>query len=226
MGGTYQAAAAALLVQAKRDNGSRLMFGRLRAAILPSKGSSIARSFSRVGWAGFWLQVIFGSLPIAVMGYYFAFSRSPAVPPSGLRFVEFLTIANLLMLLFTTLWSYRYTRLARRIMDPERRPQQSSVVGTVWTGVVASAAGMLCSMVVMLIEAGTLLFYFLKAPQGGIPVVQTGAQAVHWVSSVDMLSLVALILTLFSELIVLVFSLWLLFRTTLGSMEFPEGAKP
>jgi hypothetical protein len=61
------------------------------------------------------------------------------------------------------------------------------------------------------------LFFFLKAPQAGIPVIQTGGvAATHWVSSVDMVSLMALILFLFAELIVLIFSLWLLFRATLG----------
>jgi hypothetical protein len=84
---------------------------------------------------------------------------------------------------------------------------------------------MLFSMIVILIEAANLLFYFLKSPQAGIPVIQTsGAEAAHWVSSVDMLSLMALILVLFAELIVLVFSLWLLFRTTLGSPELPPPA--
>ncbi len=199
------------------------MLRRLRDAIRPSKGSSLARAFSRLGWAGFWLQVVFGSLPIIVMASYLTFSRSATVSRSGFPFVEYLTIANLLMLVFTTFWSYRYTRLAKRIMDPQRRPSESYGIGSVWTGVVASTVGMLFSMIVMLIEAANLLFYFLKAPQGGIPVVQTsGAAAVHWVSSVDMVSLMALILTLFSELIILVFSLWLLFRTTLGSREFPQ----
>ena len=134
-----------------------------------------------------------------------------------------LTIVNLFLLLFTIFWSYRYTRLAKKLMDPDKRPSESSVVGTVWTGVVASTVGMLFSMIVMLIEAANLLFFFLQAPQGGIPVVQTsGAEARHWVSSVDMVSLMALILTLFAELIVLVFSLWLLFQTTLGSPELPQ----
>jgi hypothetical protein len=157
------------------------------------------------------------------MGYYFAFSRSTADTRSGFRFIEYLTIANLLILVFTALWSYRYTRLAKRIMDPERRPAESYIIGSVWTGVVASAVGMFFSMLVLFIEAANLLFYFLKAPQAGMPVIQTsGAEAVHWVSSVDMLSLMSLILILFSELIVLLFSLWLLFRTTLGSPEFPQ----
>jgi hypothetical protein len=177
-----------------------------------------------LGWVGLWLQVVFGSFPILVTAYYAAFSRSATASGGGLSFVAYLTIANLLILVFTTLWSYRYTRLAKRLMDPERRPSESDVIGAVWTGVVASTVGMLFSMIVMLIEAANLLFYFLKAPQAGIPVIQTsGAEAVHWVSTVDMISLVALTLTLFSELIVLVFSLWLLFRTTLGSPEFPQA---
>jgi hypothetical protein len=162
------------------------------------------------------------------MIYYFAFSRSDAAPRDGFPFVEYLTIANLLMLAFTTFWSYRYTRLGKRILDPDKRPSESAIVNVVWTGVVATTVGMLFSMIVMLIEAGNLLFYFLKAPQAGIPVIQTsGTEAVHWVSAVDMVSLMALILTLFAELIVLVFSLWLLFRTTMGSPEIPatpEGA--
>ena len=199
------------------------MLQRLRDAIRPSKGRSLAKAFSRLGWAGFWLQIVFGSIPILVTVYYLAFSRAATASRNGLPVVAYLTIANLLMLAFTTFWSYRDTRLAKRLMDPEQCPPESTVIGSVWTGVVASTVGMLFSMVVMLIEAANLLFYFLKAPQAGIPVIQTsGAEAVHWVSSVDMISLVALILTLLSELIVLVFSLWLLFRMTLGSPELPQ----
>jgi hypothetical protein len=199
------------------------MLQKLRDSIKPSKGIHLARSFIRLGWTGFWLQIVFGSIPVLVMAYYFAFSRSNSGPRSGFRFIEYLTIADLLILVFTTLWSYRYTRLGKRLMDPERRPPESYVLGSIWTGVTASTAGLLFSMIVLLIEAANLLFYFLKAPQAGIPVIQTsGAEAVHWVSSVDMVSLIALILTLFGQLIVLVCSLWLLFRTTVGSSEFPE----
>jgi hypothetical protein len=124
------------------------------------------------------------------------------------------------MLLFTTFWSYRYTRVGRRISDPERRPAEASLIETVWTGVVATTAGMLFSMIAIVIETANLLFYFLKAPQAGIPVIQTsGAGSTHWVSTMDMLSLMALVLFLFAELIVLVFSLWLLFRLTFGAPE-------
>src|SRR5262249_22520641 len=58
----------------------------------------------------------------------------------------------------------------------------------------------------------------------GIPMVQTGAESPYWISTVDMVSLMASILILFAELLVLVFSLWLLFRLSLGSAEYPQAA--
>jgi hypothetical protein len=199
------------------------MFKKLRDAIRPSKAVSLARAFRRLGWAGFWLQVVLGPLPIIVMAYYFLFSQSGTATPSGFAFVGYATIADLLILLFTLCWSYRYTRLGRQMMDPEQRPPGSSVLGIVWVGVLASAAGMLLSMIILVIEAANILFIFLRAPQGGIPMVQTGAEAPYWVSSVDMVSLMASILVLFAELLVLLFSLWLLFRSSLGSPEYPQA---
>jgi hypothetical protein len=200
------------------------MSSKLQQVVGAATGDGLARTFTRLGWAGFWFQVVFGSLPVIVMVYFFTFSRSATLSRSGLPFVGVLTVVNFLILLFTTFWSYRYTRLARRLRQPERRPPESYVIRTVWTGLGASAAGMLFSMVVMLLEAGSLLFRFLKVPQGGIPMIQTsGAEEMYGVSAVDMVSLIALILTLFAEVIVLVFSLWLLFRATVGSREFPRA---
>jgi hypothetical protein len=197
----------------------------LRDAITPSKGKSLAGAFRRLGWAGFWLQVVFGSLPILVLLYYLAFSRRQADSSGGFGFLEYLTIINLLILVFTTFWSYRYTRIGRKIRGTEPGPSDSSLVGTVWTGVVATTAGMLFSMIAILIETANLLFYFLKAPQAGIPVIQTsGVEGSYFATSVDMISLMALVLFLFAELIVLIFSLWLLFRTTLGVADAPAAA--
>ena len=193
------------------------MLRRLRDAITPSKGKSLGGAFSRLGWAGFWLQVVFGSFPILILAYYFTFSRPEPGSAGGFGFSEYLAIINLLMLIFTTYWSYRYTRIGRRIRGPETGPSEPYLIGTVWTGVVATTAGMLFSMLAVLSETANILFYFLKAPQAGIPVIQTsGVEGSYFATSVDMISLMALVLFLFAELIVLVFSLWLLFRTTMG----------
>jgi hypothetical protein len=175
---------------------------------------SLSRSFSRFGWTGFWLQVVLGSLPVFTLVYYFAFTGSVVVPRS-FPFVEYLAAINLLTLLFTTLWSYRYTRLARRIRDPKKCPTPAYLARSVWTGVILSAVGMFFSALVILIESANLTFYFLRAPQAGVPVIQTsGTEAVRFVSAVDMISLMSLILPLFAEQIVMMFNLRLLRRTT------------
>lgn len=177
--------------------------------------SSLAKAFSRSGKLGFWVQIVLGSIPIVLMSYNFMFAQSPVGPRAGLPIVEYLTVASLLILVFTTFWFWRYIRLGASLADPATRPSQSSLIATVWTGLLASSFGVLVSLVVMKIEVGHLLFYFLSAPQGGVPVFQTaGAAPASWVSAVDMLSLMALLLTLAAEIIVLVLGLWLLFRSS------------
>ena len=187
----------------------------------PSRRSSLAKAFSRLGWVGFWVQVVVGSIPVMLMIYVFAFARDTAPGTrGGLPLVEYLTVFSLLVLAFTTIWSYRYTRLAKRIDDPQQRTSEVALNRAAWTGVVASTLGIVFSMLVMLVEVSQLLFYFLRAPQAGVPVIQTtGGGPSSWVSAADIMSLMALILSLWAELVVLLFSLWLLFRTRVASVE-------
>ena len=52
------------------------MLRGLQDKICPSKSHSLAGAFIRLGWVGFWLQVVFGSIPLFGMAYYFIFSGS------------------------------------------------------------------------------------------------------------------------------------------------------
>lgn len=190
------------------------MFKKLLGRMQIPGIEGLARSFIRLGRIGFWAQVVLGSIPVVLIAYTFTFSQSSSGPRAGLAIVEYLTVASLLLLLFTTIWFRRYIGLGRSLADPLDRPPPSIVLSRVWTGLVASSLGVLLSFTVMLIEVAHLLFYFLSAPQGGVPVFQTpGLGQASWVSAVDMLSLMALLLTLAAELVVLIFGLWLLFRT-------------
>ena len=200
------------------------MLKELMESLRRSGIQNLAKTFSRLGWIGFWVQIVVGSIPLLLMAYAFVFTRSPSGPRAGLALVEYLTLASLLILIFTIVWFHRHTRLAKRIADPQTCPPVSSVIRAVWTGLMASSIGLLFSMIVMMIETGHMLFYFLAAPQGGVPVIQTtGAGPASWVSAVDMMSLMALSLSVFTELVVLILSLWLLFRTMQVSAEFPPA---
>ena len=185
--------------------------------------SGIALTFYRLGWFGFWTQVVVGAIPTVLMSYLFFFAGSPTGPRAGFRFVEYLTLASLAVLLFTTIWFFRYTRLAKRIMTPEQRPTNDSLSRTAWTGIIASTIGVLISIVVMVLEVAHLLFFFLSVPQAGIPIIQAvDGDRANWVSAVDMVSLMALTITLFAEVIILICSLWLLFQVSIESTKSNE----
>jgi len=202
---------------------SATMLGTLPKAFKPSSRDSLAKAFLRLGWTGFWIQLVIGSIPVSFAVYALIFGRSGgAGTRGGSLLVDYLSIAGLIILAFTTVWSYRYTRLGAQIADPERRPSEVAVQRVAWIGVAASATGILFSMLVMLFEVMQLLLYFLRAPQGGVPVIQTTAGGREsWVSAADMVNLLVLNFTLFGELFVLIFSIWLLFRSMIASAEFP-----
>jgi hypothetical protein len=186
---------------------------------------SLARVFWRFGWIGFWAQVTVGAIPVLLTVYAFMFDRNATTGTrSGVALLEYLAIASLLMLAFTTFWSYRYTRLAKQIADPQRRPSDSVLRRAVWTGVAASTVSILFSILVMLSEVAQLFFYFLRAPQAGVPVVQTTEGGpTSWVSAADVMTQLALNVSLLVEFIVLAFSLWLLFRTIVASKQFAQA---
>jgi hypothetical protein len=199
------------------------MLRALRKVLRPSSKDSLAKAFTSLGWIGFWIQLAIGAIPVFFVVYALILGRNAGAGTRGGSFlIECLAIAGMIVLVFTTLWSYRYTRLGTQIADPARRPTEFEVRRVTWIGVAASAVGILFSMLVMLFEVMQLLLYFLRAPQAGVPVIQTGASGREsWVSAADMMNLLALNLTLFGELAVLTFSIWLLFRSMASSVEFP-----
>jgi hypothetical protein len=164
-----------------------------------------------------------GSIPLLLMLYVFLFSGNVISPRAALPLVEYLSLADLLLLLFLIVWFYRYTRIAKSLADPHTLPSEDTLATRVWIGLAASSLGILFSLLVMLLEVGQLLFYFLAAPQGGIPAIQTtiGGSA-SWVSAVDLVSLLTLLLTLAAQVITLALGLWLLFRTTRTAGELAD----
>ena len=105
----------------------------------------------------FWTQIGFGSLPVILVVYALIFGRdSGAGTRAGNPLIEYLTFADLLILVFATVWSYRYTRIARQLADPARRPSQQILQRAAWIAVAAGAVGIVFSMLVMLFEVANL----------------------------------------------------------------------
>ena len=180
-----------------------------------SAEESLAGAFLRIGRLGFWAQVLIWSLSLVMAVSALVFdSRAGLGTRGALAWIQYLTLASLLVLLFTTVWFYRYTRLARRMSETITGVSMADLNRTVWMGVAGTVLGLALSMLIMLSEASQLFIYFLRAPQAGVPVVQTSQDAASWVSAGDILSLAAIIAIAFVEVLVLVLGLWLLFRTS------------
>ena len=189
----------------------------------PPNPESLARHFRRLGWLGFWIQVTLLLIPILLLIYVLFFSAPDSAHSRGIDLSNYLSYGSLLVMLFTTFWFFRYTRLARRIIDVERRPSQQSVTRTLWIGLWASFLGIVFSMVLMINAVGRLVFILMATPQTGIPLASLGGDPGTTLSAIDALSLKTLLLTLNGELIVLAFSLWLLFRVTRPSAAIPSS---
>ncbi len=194
----------------------------LKAQWQPSNPESLARQFSRLGWIGFWIQVVLVSIPVLLLIYVLLVSSPESAQRKGIDLSNYSSYGSLLVMLFTTFWFFRYTRLAKRIADPGLRPPLSSVMRTLWVGVGAGCLGILFSLLLMINAVGRLLFVLMATPQTGIPITQAlGGDPATTLSAIDAVSLAALLFTLTAELIVLALSLWLLFRVTRPLDEVP-----
>ncbi len=177
---------------------------------------SVAGSFRRLGWIGVVVQLALAIVPIATL-IYFLFGKVTGVRVAP-GVTDYLAIAGLLLLLFTTVWSYRYALMGRRMLDPERRPPHKKVTRVLWTGLWAGVLGIVASMLLLIVGAVRLLYLFMKAPQAGVPVIQTAAtDRSYWVSSMDVVSLLAELCMLAGELLIVGFTLWLLYRVSLAA---------
>lgn len=173
----------------------------------------IGWAFARVGWTGVWLQGVLIVLPLLMLGYMI-FGKAAGIR-EPLDFTEYLAFVGLLILAFTTFWSFYYTRVARRIEDPARRPTWASIIKILWIGLWASCLGIVISLLSLFIEVTRLLILFLKAPQAGVPVMRTQLETANeWVSALDAVSLLAEVCTLAGEFLLLGLTLWLLFKIT------------
>jgi len=179
---------------------------------LGSNGSTpaqIARNCRRLGWIGFWLQAVLGLIPLLVV-LGLVFSRLAQWTGGLFSLGLWLAILCLVFLVFSTYWSYRYTRLAVRLEEPEARPSKTGVKRTLRIGLVANLSVMAIAIVIALGRVSQLTLRMLTLPQGATvvpsnPIVDQGAL----VSPSNMLAIQALVHAMAAGLVGVVIALLL-----------------
>ena len=162
--------------------------------------------------------------PVLLLIYVLLLSSPDSTQHRGIDLSNYLSYGSLLVMLFTTFWFFRYTRLGKRIADPELRPSQSAVMKTLWIGLWASCLGILFSMLLLMNALGRLFFVLMTTPQTGIPIASIpGGDPARILSAIDAASLASVFLMISAEFIVLGFTLWLLFRVVQPSVEITKN---
>jgi len=181
----------------------------------PENPEKLAKQFTRLGWIGFWLQLLLLAVPLILLVYVVFLSSPDSGQRRGIDLGNYLSYGSLIVMVFTTFWFYRYTRVGRRIADPETRPSQASVLKTLWIGLWAGSLGVFFSMLLMFSAVGRLLFVLMANPQTGLQIAPApGGDPILSLSANDAVSLTSLLIILSAELIVLGLTLWLLFRAS------------
>jgi len=173
----------------------------------------LAGAFRRLGWIGVWVQALLAVIPLLMFAYV-VLARA-AGTRVAMTLADYLALLGLAVLAFTTYLSYRYTRLAAQIADPARRPSDTALTRVLWVGLWASCLGLTLSLMMLIGEVARLLLLVLSTPQAGVPVIQTQTESrTAWVAAIDVVRLLADVCTLAGEMLILGFTLWLLFRLT------------
>lgn len=184
------------------------------AAWPPKNPEQLGASFTKLGWIGFFIQLILLTIPLLLAVYlFFGFSPESAAR-KGIDLSNYLSYGSLLVALFTAFWLFRYTRLGRRIAAGDTELTGVAVMKAVWIGIWAGGIGILFSMLQLFSATGRILFVMLANPQTGLMVSpQIGGNPTQSISALDGISLLTLLVLLTAELVVLGLSLWLLYRT-------------
>jgi Protein of unknown function (DUF3611) len=122
----------------------------------PQTVRKIAAQLRRVGWAGFWLQLVLAVVSTLIFIFAAPFASTGASNPGTGGSLLF-ALGGLLILYVSTYWSFRYVATGRKLKNPDLRPKKADTIKLVRWGLLASILGMGSSVMGAESIAGTLL---------------------------------------------------------------------
>jgi Protein of unknown function (DUF3611) len=122
----------------------------------PQTVRKIAAQLRRIGWLGFWSQLVLAIVSTAIFIFALAISGSSANNPATGGSLLF-SIGGLLLLYASTFWSFNYMQIARKLKNPDLRPKKANTIQTIQRGILLSVLGMGSSVLGAEAIGGTLL---------------------------------------------------------------------
>ncbi len=168
----------------------------------------LARWCRWLGWAGLVLQALLGFIPLLVITTRIFTSQQTGGFGLGL----WLAMGCLLVLLFSIYWCFRYTRLAARLMQPDRRPPKSAVKRALKLGLLTNLAILTLATLIALWQVSAMTLRLLAVPQGATVLAPNGVvTSAALITPSNMITIYAMISTIAAGLAGLIVALLLIY---------------
>jgi Protein of unknown function (DUF3611) len=136
---------------------------------LPSALRRIANTIRLTGWISFWFQVVLAVVSSLIL--LFAIVLSPKNPGSNSPASgggAFLSVCALFTLYFTIYQAFSYTRIAKKLLDPDPnfRPKKADTMGIIKKTLLANLVGLMLAICGAEAIAGILLGRSIAVGQG------------------------------------------------------------
>ncbi len=174
----------------------------------PQSIRKIAIQLRRVGWLGFWSQLVLAVVSTAIFIFAIAISGSSANNPATGGSLLF-SLGGLLLLYGSTFWSFNYMQLARKLKNPDLRPKKADTIQAIERGILLSVLGIGSSVLGAEAIAGTLLAKSFSSFSISIGLFNPAALK-NIIDPLDISIVLANTHTITAHFIGIVSSLWLL----------------
>lgn len=150
-----------------------VMNKRLESKPQSSERQQVASLLSRLGWAGFWIQLVLTVVAGMILTFAILDPNLNLRLKSGIGLVS--AIGGIAALGFSIYWCFRYVRLGRQLKTPELtvHPSRKETIHVLQIGGFINLVAMLLTLVGIQTIIGTLLIKTLSVPQGAA-VYQVG----------------------------------------------------
>ncbi len=173
----------------------------------PQTVRKIAAQLRRVGWAGFWLQLILAIVSTLIFLFAIPFASTGARNPGTGGSLLF-AVGGLVSVYISTYWSFRYISIGRKLKNPDLRPKKADTVKLIQWGLLCSVLGLGSSVMGAESIAGTLLGKSLSLAQ---PFAVYSPDALSKIiQPLDIFIVLANTHTITAHFIGIIGSLWLL----------------
>lgn len=116
---------------------------------------------------------------------------------------------SLIGLGFSIFWWTRIKKLPPKLRDTQRRPPRREVIQDLKTGLIVNLGGMVCLGISSLIYIWVLMVKVMVIPARGVSIQSNALVPLQVITSLDIISLLAIIHTIAAELLGVLGYLWL-----------------